>query len=407
MRVCFRLEVNMKLKIQHTIEQKEGLLKQNGTHEPIVFSIDISLAEEHNIVGLFGPSGAGKSTILKILAGLNPHANWTMLWGNSEYNNHKGYQNPCVYVGEDSTLFSHLNLLDNLKLVQNLSSTQTHSPFSLDDLILLCNLSQLLQKMPWQLSSGEKQRACFARALLSGKKILLLDEAFSALDWTKRIAFNRLLCDVVEQYGYLVIMVSHSLRELSLCATQLITIDSSQVIEQASLRDALSQKLASNEEDHKQYFSALPAVFSHTDKQDPALQIWTLVETPNKELDDIKPITFYVKDSLTLSLPEGTKIKSSGVAARPKTQTFIVDANKVSISKNADNQTSMVNCLPVKVKEILHIDAGVLVSSLVVSDGLICEEGQAQTLRSIITTKSLLQLNIQCDDIVYFVFKAL
>lgn len=390
----------MKLKIQHAIEHKEA-------HKPIVFSIDICLAEEHNIVGLFGPSGAGKSTILQILAGLNPHAKYTMSWGNIEYNNHKGHQNPCVYVGEDSSLFSHLNLLDNLKLVHKLSSTHTQSPFSVDDLISLCNLRQLLLKMPWQLSSGEKQRACFARALLSGKKILLLDEAFSALDWTKRTAFNRLLCDVVEQHGYFVIMVSHSLRELSLCATHLITIDAGQILQQASVSDTLTRKLSSNEVEHEQYFSALPAVFSHIDKQDPALQIWTLFGTQKKELDSIKPITFYVKDSLSLSLPRGAKTEISCAAERPKKQTFIVDANKVSISKNADHQTSMVNCLPVKIKDVSHIESGVLISGMLVSGVLNSRQEQSQILRSIITTKSLLQLNIQLDDIVYFVFKAL
>ena len=63
----------------------------------------------------------------------------------------------------------------------------------------------------------------------------------------------------------------------------------------------------------------------------------------------------------------------------------------------ANHQTSMVNCLPVKVQEITHIHSGVLVSG----------KWQSQILRSIITTKSLTQLNIQVGDSLYFVFKAL
>lgn len=387
----------MKLHIRHTIEQNKRIARSIDEHAPIVFSIDICLAEEHNIIGLFGPSGAGKSTMLKILAGLHPNAHYKMQWGNKESNNQKGYLNPCVYVGEDSRLFAHVNLLDNLKLVQKQSSTHTLSPFSLDEAISLCNLSQLVLKMPWQLSSGEKQRACFARALLSGKKILLLDEAFSALDWTKRIAFNRLLCEVVEQHGYLVFMVSHSLKELSLCATQLITIDAGQIIDQASVNDALVRKLASKEIEHEHYFCALPAEFSHVDKQDSALQIWTLPATNEKELDDKNERTFFVKDLLTPSLTKLTKLDSKSDETRPLNQTFILDAHKVSISKTSDHQTSMVNCLAVKVEEITHIDSGVLVSG----------RWHSHMLRSIITTKSLLQLNIQLDDMVYFVFKAL
>ena len=397
MLVCSPLGINMKLHIEHSIEQKGRIPSQKGNLEPIHYSINIKLAEEHNIVGLFGPSGAGKSTILKILAGLHPKAHFTMQWGSNEYTNQTGHQNPCVYVGEDSTLFAHMNLLDNLTLVQKQSSTHQYSRFSLDELISLCNLSELIQKMPWQLSSGEKQRACFARALLSGKKVLLLDEAFSALDWTKRLAFNRLLCEVVEQHGYFVIMVSHSLRELSLCATQLITIDSDQSIKQVKVSDALSSRLKSNEIENEQYFSALPATFSHIDKQDPALQIWTLSEKSKNKREGKSARAFYVKDPLTSSLSKLTKIESSSDVTRLIKQIFIVEANKVSISKNADHQTSMVNCLPVKVEEITRIDSGVLVTGL----------WQSQILRSIITTKSLVQLNIKVDDTVYFVFKAL
>lgn len=387
----------MKLHIEHTIEQQSLIKNQQHASKPLVFSIDLSIDEEHNIVGLFGPSGAGKSTILKILAGLIPNAHYVMHWRNNEYSNKKGHQNPCVYVGEDTHLFHHLSLLDNLKLVQKQSKTHANSPFSIEDVISLCHLSELIIKMPWQLSTGEKQRSCFARALLTGKKILLLDEAFSALDWTKRMAFNHLLREVVQQHGYFVIMVSHSLRELSLSASNVITVDSGQITEQAKLTDALASKLANSETEHEHYFSALRATFSHLDEQDPALQIWTLVSPQEKELDNKGKCAFYVKEKLAQPLSNFTKIHELMTAHAATIQTFIVDANKVSISTGANHQTSMVNCLAVNVEKITHIDSGVLVSG----------KWQSQILRSIITTKSLMQLNIKVDDTVYFVFKAL
>lgn len=387
----------MKLHIHHTIEQDTLRSSQKNTHKPLAFSIELSIAEEHNIVGLFGPSGAGKSTILKIIAGLIPNARYSLQWRHGEYSNQKGHQNPCVYVGEDTQLFSHISLLDNLKLVQKQSNTHAQSTFSIDEVISLCNLGDLIMKMPWQLSSGEKQRSCFARALLTGKKVLLLDEAFSALDWTRRMAFNHLLREVVAQHGYFVIMVSHSLRELSLCATNIITVDAGQIIEQAKLTDALASKLANSETEHEHYFSALRGTFSHVDEQDLALQIWILLSSEEKKLDCEVIPAFYVKARLTQPLRDLTKIQKLSTEQPPATQTFIVDANKVSISTSASHQTSMVNCVEVDVDEITHIDSGVLV----------CGKWQSQILRSIITTKSLVQLNIELGDTVYFVFKAL
>jgi len=255
--------------------------------------------------------------------------------------------------------------------------------------------------MPSQLSTGEKQRACFARAILSGKKILLLDEAFSALDWPKRELFNRLLRDMVRKHNYLVIMVSHSLRELSLCATQLISVDAGKITEHASISNAVTKKLANIDSEHEHYFSVVSAKFSHVDEQDAALQVWTLLSVNQHGLQSNKQETncaknLFVKKRFTLS--------TCSIAERDKPdeqtqiiQTFVIDANKVSISMSAAHQTSMVNCLSVLVDGIAKLDAGVLVRG----------KWQSQVVRAIITTKSLAQLNIKFGDTVYFVFKAL
>lgn len=387
----------MRVRIEHTLEQPSLKVSANDSQTPIVFSIDLSIDTKHRIVGLFGPSGAGKSSILKVLAGLVPNADYTIVWNGKDYTNNKAHHNPCVYVGEDTQLFEHITLLENLRLVQKQSETFCQSPFSLETTIALCNLEDLSEKMPWQLSTGEKQRACFARALLSGKKILLLDEAFSALDWTKRMAFNRLLREVVMQHGYFVLMVSHSLKELSLCATKLLTVESGQVVEQAKISDALTLKFANNNIEHEQYFSAINATYSHCDKQDSTLHVWHLQSKHllNKRNQEICHL--FIKEQKINSLCVVNHNDSSSSHELNEAQTFIVDANKVSVSLTANHQTSMVNCVPITVQSISGINSGVLLSG----------NWNQQTMRSIVTKKSLSQLNIKVGDMVYFVFKAL
>jgi molybdate transport system ATP-binding protein len=375
----------MEVRVTHSIEQ--------GHDIQLHFEMDICVDALHSIVGVFGKSGAGKTTIIKIMAGLIPNAHCTMRINNKDYINQKGHNNPCVYVGADSPLFEHLNVLDNLTLIIRHSASRTQHSFSIEDVIEMCGLATLVMQFPSQISSGEKQRVCFARALLTGKKILLLDEAFSALDWVTRQLMHQQLKRLVAEHNYSAFMVSHSLKELSLCASKLITIEQGAVLNYAPIDVALKYQLETIQTRSKQdYFAVIKAKFSHIDEQDNALAVWQV----DDELNSQDACLLYVK-APSMNNAENNMLHTLNTPKEREQRTFVLDAYNVSVSRIENKQTSMVNCFPVTLNNIVLCDDGVVLSG----------NWHSQTIRALITLKSFKTLNIKTNESVYFVCKAL
>lgn len=389
------------------IELEHALVRANNP--VLAIKANIRMDDEDAIVGLFGCSGAGKTSILKIIAGLIPGANCTIEFDGKTFVNTRGEDNPCVYLGADSPLFDHLNVHDNLALVARHSRSRLKDSFSVDELIAMCELAPLLRQFPWQLSSGEKQRVCFARAILSGKKILLLDEAFSALDWTTRQAMHLRLKRLVIEHHYSAIMVSHSLKELSLCVSELISVEQGAVRNQTPIDIALEHQMQLAQGAVEQdFFSVISAEFSHIDEQDAALQVWKVPNADITSLDANKALIqeqAYVHSILYVkakgAVDDKTPGKQTGLGGVSpivkESRAFVISANQLSVSRDENQQSSMVNYFPVVISDIREQGTGVLLSAT----------WHKQTLRAMITLKSLKTLDIKVNDALYFVCKAL
>lgn len=389
-----------------------------------VIAMNTDIARAHKVVGVFGPSGAGKTTMLKIMAGLVPQAQCTLaledkellspehkpsslpaadsqpaVLGNthsqdvSEYVNTSGSQNPCVYIGSDSPLFEHLSVSANLKLVTLHSQSRAANSLSIKRVTELCDIHALLEKYPVQLSSGQQQRVCLARGLLSGKKILLLDEAFSALDWRMRKVMHLVLQQLVVNEGYRAIMVSHSLKELGLCATQVLSINNGALVSQLPTKEVLARHVTQAVDENEGPFSVINAKFSHIEPSDPSLQVWTLAPIDLSA----SPNNFYVKSNSPQSKLSSATLHALLHPKADETRSFIVNANQLSVSRHANNETSMVNCFAVCIDKIEEKNGGILLTA----------RCQHYILYATITLKSRLSLRIEVGQKMYFVCKAL
>jgi polar amino acid transport system ATP-binding protein len=123
-------------------------------------------------VALIGQSGIGKSTLLKCIAGLEPHEGQVTMLGKK------------TLVFQDFNLFPHMNVLENITYVPvnvfgknidevTLAATNLLGSFLLQDCV---------NRYPSELSGGQQQRIAIIRALLSGADLLIMDEPTSSLD---------------------------------------------------------------------------------------------------------------------------------------------------------------------------------------------------------------------------------
>jgi ABC-type lipoprotein export system ATPase subunit len=162
----------------------------------------INLHVENGIIcGIFGSSGSGKTTLLRCIKNLNNE--WT---GSILYKDHsiKKYDKSIGYVFQETVLFSHMSVLENLQLT---GVKDSYIKKQLDYI----QIGHLINKRPSDLSGGEKQRVGICRTLLTKPKMILMDEPTSALDTqNKKIIFD-LLKKLNKDFSTTIIVVIHDM----------------------------------------------------------------------------------------------------------------------------------------------------------------------------------------------------
>ena len=171
----------------------------------ILKNINFKIDKKKSIF-LFGASGCGKSTLLNIITGLDAPDKGSILYeGKTIKDNHMELLKKDIgIVFQDHYLISELNVLDNIKLkCQNISEiNEILNYFKIDDLKL---------KFPNQLSNGQKQRVCVARAMVSRPKLLIADEPTSYLDRENADLVINLILDACKNFDLSTVIASHDI----------------------------------------------------------------------------------------------------------------------------------------------------------------------------------------------------
>ncbi len=162
-------------------------------------------------VSIVGPSGCGKSTLLSLIAGLLPKSNGE-IYINGELSKgvspHIGYMLQRDNLLEWRTIWH--NILLGLEIQGNLDEkAKKHAA----DLLETYGLFDFRNKYPHQLSGGMRQRVALIRTLAANPNILLLDEAFSALDFQTRLSVTDDVYRILKAENVTTLMVTHDIPE--------------------------------------------------------------------------------------------------------------------------------------------------------------------------------------------------
>ena len=181
------------------------------------------------ITALFGPSGAGKSSVIEAIAGLlRPVAGRIVLDGDVLFDVAQGLDRKpeargCGVVFQDLRLFPHRSVRDNLLYGWRLASPDRRF-LTLDDACVFLGIASLLDRRPRTLSGGEAQRVAIGRALLSGPRLLLLDEPLSSLDAARREEIMGVIERIRDDLRLPMVLVSHRADEVERLADSVVAL---------------------------------------------------------------------------------------------------------------------------------------------------------------------------------------
>lgn len=207
-----------------TVLEVKNIEKYYGNKSNLTKAIDgISFhVEEGEFVGIMGASGSGKTTLLNCISTIDRVTAGKIIINNQDITKLKGNKLNKFRREELGFIFQDFNLLDTLTSYENIAlalTIQKVNPHEIDkrvkEVAEKLDISEILNKYPYQISGGQKQRVASARAIITNPKIVLADEPTGALDSKS----SRML---LESFEYLneslnttILMVTHD----SFCAS--------------------------------------------------------------------------------------------------------------------------------------------------------------------------------------------
>lgn len=164
-----------------------------------------------SLYAILGGNGAGKSTTLKAISGIcRPYRGKVRLFGKpvDKYKSSELFHGCLAMLPQDpKSLFVKKTVREDL-------SEMTKDKSSIERIAALCQITELLDSHPYDLSGGEQQRAALAKVLLTNPRLLLLDEPTKGIDSFFKETFAGILADLKKQ-GITIVMVSH---DVEFCA---------------------------------------------------------------------------------------------------------------------------------------------------------------------------------------------
>ena len=175
-------------------------------------------------VSIIGASGCGKSTIFRLTNQLLPMKSGEILVGGKDIHAQKRY---CGYMPQKDLLFPWRTVGQNLRLPLEIRGGLSNAEMEarVDAALAQVGLADAKDKAPSELSGGMRQRAAFARTVLTDSELLLLDEPFSALDFLTRISMQEWLLDQWEADRKTVLFITHDVEEAIFLSSRVLVVE--------------------------------------------------------------------------------------------------------------------------------------------------------------------------------------
>jgi len=204
-----------------------------GTLYPALYNIDLEI-KAGEFVGVMGPSGAGKTTLLNLAATIDRPTSGSIWIDGTDLNKMNEEQLASFRRNKLGFIFQDFNLLDTLTIKENIllplalaRVKPTEIELRVNQTALMLGIEDILNKYPYEVSGGQKQRAAAARAIIHHPSLILADEPTGALDSKSSAELLQCLSELNEKNGASIMLVTHDAFAASYCKRILFIKDGS------------------------------------------------------------------------------------------------------------------------------------------------------------------------------------
>lgn len=194
-----------------------------GTPVAALAGVSFSV-QDGEFVGVMGPSGAGKTTLLNIIATIDTPTSGSVTIGDDMITSLREPALSAFRREHLGFIFQDFNLLDTLTLRENVALPLALSHVNVSDIDQRVDsaaeslgIRSLLEKYPYEVSGGERQRAAAARAIVGNPRLVLADEPTGALDSRSSSELLGHLTEINEHAGTTIMLVTHDPFAASYC----------------------------------------------------------------------------------------------------------------------------------------------------------------------------------------------
>ena len=212
--------------------QLENITKKFGKVTALDgISLDI---KDKEFFVLFGPAGAGKTTILNCIAGIQLPEEGVIMFDGKTVNLVDAAHRDTAMVFENYALYPQMTVYDNMasplrsKLYKK---DEEYIKKKVHEVAAMMKMENLLDRLPSQLSNGQKQRVAMGRALVRSPRVYLMDEPLAHLDAKLRNAMRTELKDIQANFGTTSIYVTHDFMEAMSLGDRIAIVNEGKIVQ--------------------------------------------------------------------------------------------------------------------------------------------------------------------------------
>ena len=198
--------------------------------------------QEGEFFVLVGPSGSGKTTTLKLINRLIEQTDGDIYFEDKRLKDYdlRELRLKTGYVLQQIALFPNLTVSENIALIPEMKNfDKKEIKEKTEDLLKKVGLDpkHYMNRLPKELSGGEKQRVGILRAIIANPKILLMDEPFSALDPISKVQLQDLIKTLHNEYKMTTVFVTHDMDEALKLADRICILQDGKVVQIATPKE--------------------------------------------------------------------------------------------------------------------------------------------------------------------------